>query len=82
MTIIEYCNYLKIQKAYDLIRFTDQRIYEIAADCGFSSGRYFSRLFKRYVGLAPIEVRNQDTNELHTDLALHGKFQYRYHINS
>ena len=78
-TISEYANFLRIRKAYDLIRYTDQKLSEIAASCAFSSIHYFSRVFRRYVGMSPSQVRDRDRSTLDTDIRLHGQFQYRYY---
>jgi len=79
VTISEYSNFLKVRKAYDLVSYTDVRISEIAKACGFSSIHYFSRIFRKYVGMAPSQLRNRDRNILDSDIRRHGKFQYRYH---
>jgi len=79
ITISEYNNFLKIRKAYDLVCYTDAQISEIAKACGFSSVHYFSRTFRKYVGMAPSQFRNRDRNILDSDIRRHGKFQYRYY---
>ena len=82
ITISEYVNFLKIRKAYDLVCYSDQKLTEIAVNCGFSSIHYFSRIFHKYVGMAPSQVRDQDRNTLNTDIRLHGTFRYRYYSPS
>lgn len=77
-TISEFYNYLRIRKSYDLVCNTDQKLSEIALLCGFSSIHYFSRIFHKYVGLSPSQVRDSDRNSLYTDIRLHGTFRYRY----
>lgn len=78
-TIGEYGNFLRVRKAYDLVCCTDQKLSEIAGSCGFSSIHYFSRVFRKYVGMAPSQVRDRDRNTLNTDIRLHGTFRYRYY---
>ena len=78
-TISEYSNFLKIRKAYDLVCCTDQKLSEIAANCGFSSIHYFSRVFHKYVGMPPSQVRDRDRSNLNVDIRLHGTFRYRYY---
>ena len=78
-TISEYANFLRVRKAYDLICYTDQKLSEIAVSCGFSSIHYFSRVFHKYVGMAPSQMRDRDRNTLDTDIRLHGTFHYRYY---
>ena len=54
---LEYINHMKIQKAKDLITYTDYPINKIAIDIGIDDQNYFSRLFKKYTGLSPSEYR-------------------------
>ncbi|MDI9459176.1 MAG: helix-turn-helix domain-containing protein, partial [Bacillota bacterium] len=53
----DYVNRLKGQKAKELLKGTDQRIYEIADYLGFTDAYYFSAWFKRTVGVSPTEYR-------------------------
>lgn len=77
-TIIEYRNFLRIRKAYDMVRYTDQTLSDIAVSCGFSSIHYFSRVFHKYAGISPSQARDHDRNSLNMDMRTHGSFQYRY----
>ncbi|HEX8460084.1 MAG TPA: AraC family transcriptional regulator, partial [Segetibacter sp.] len=56
---IEYFNHLKIQKACQYLLFTDLRIKEIADQLGLADPYYFSRLFSKLMGIAPIEYRTK-----------------------
>lgn len=56
---IEYFNHLKIQKACQLLQFTDKRIYEVALAIGIQDPYYFSRLFTAHMGVSPKRYRNQ-----------------------
>lgn len=78
ITIIEYINFLRIRKSYDMLCCTDKKISEISTDCGFSSVHYFSRTFHKIVGMSPSQARDQDRSSIYTDIRLHGTFQYRY----
>lgn len=49
----------KIERAKRLLEDTDLHIYEIGAFVGYADIKYFSRMFKRYVGISPQEYRNQ-----------------------
>ncbi|NMB02450.1 MAG: response regulator [Firmicutes bacterium] len=53
----DYVNKLKGQKAKELLKGTDKRIYEIADYLGFSDTHYFSAWFKRTVGVSPTDYR-------------------------
>jgi AraC-like DNA-binding protein len=54
---IEYFNHLKVQKACQYLMFTELRINEIAAKIGIDDPYYFSRFFKRRIGVSPHEYR-------------------------
>lgn len=54
---IEYLNFLKIQRAKELLRNTQRSISKIAELSGFSSPSYFTLLFKRYTGTTPKKYR-------------------------
>lgn len=73
--IKQYVNYLRINKAYDLVCHTDTSFSEIASLCGFSSIHYFSKVFHRILGLTPTQARNRSSS---ADLLLYGPRRYRY----
>lgn len=54
----DYLNRLKESKAKELLKVTDQRVYEIADYLGFSDAYYFSSWFKRMTGCSPTEYRD------------------------
>ncbi|GAA4795648.1 AraC family transcriptional regulator [Olivibacter ginsenosidimutans] len=56
---IEYFNHLKIQRACQLLQFTNQRIFEIALAIGIEDPYYFSRLFSSHMGESPKNYRNR-----------------------
>ena len=58
MTPIDYRNSLKISKAKKLLVSTDDKISDIALECGFGSASYFSKLFSKCEGITPIEFRS------------------------
>ncbi|NII25489.1 AraC family transcriptional regulator [Pseudoflavitalea sp. X16] len=57
---VEYFNHLKIQHACQALAFTAKAIKEIADELGFSDQYYFSRIFSRFMGMAPSEYRNRN----------------------
>jgi AraC family transcriptional regulator of arabinose operon len=57
---IEYFNHLRIQKACQLLHFSDLRINEVAAQLGIDDPFYFSRLFKKQMGVSPVEYRKSE----------------------
>ena len=56
-TFVEYLTRVRMEKAQQILAFTDRRTYEAAEDVGFSDPHYFSVTFKRVTGLTPKEYR-------------------------
>ncbi|HET9571553.1 MAG TPA: AraC family transcriptional regulator [Bacteroidales bacterium] len=54
---LQYLNHLRIQKACQLLDFTDMKINQISLKIGFEDALYFSRIFKKNIGLSPSEYR-------------------------
>lgn len=55
---IQYFNQLKIQKSCQLLFFTDLNIKEICVKTGFEDPYYFSRIFKKLMGISPSKYRH------------------------
>lgn len=49
---------LKMTLACKMIKETDMYIYEVAQAVGYKDQYYFSRIFKKYVGVSPKEYKN------------------------
>ncbi len=56
---IEYFNHLKVQKACQYLLFTESRIKEISFELGITDQYYFSRLFKKLIGVSAVEYRKK-----------------------
>jgi Response regulator containing CheY-like receiver domain and AraC-type DNA-binding domain len=54
---IDYITMARMQMAKDLLRDQSRSIKEISAEAGYSDPNYFSKLFKKIVGLTPTEYR-------------------------
>ena len=52
-----YITNLRLQKAQLLLKNTNQTIGDISWSCGYSDQNYFSRIFKKYIGLTPTEYK-------------------------
>lgn len=50
---MEYINDIKIERAKELLSNTDLSMSEIAEFSGFCNQNYFSRIFKKNVGISP-----------------------------
>lgn len=55
--LVDYINEVKMERACELIREGRYRIYEISYRMGFENAYYFSRVFKRHIGMTPSEYR-------------------------
>ncbi len=52
-----FLNNYRLDRAEELLKNTDKRLYEIAEETGFSSLSYFSRKFKEKFGITPFEYK-------------------------
>lgn len=53
MPPIDYFIHLKMQKACQLLNHKDSRIHIVALSLGYEDPYYFSRLFKKFIGMSP-----------------------------
>lgn len=53
----EYITLKRIEKAKTLLESSDKNIYTIAEEVGFNDANYFSRIFKKIVGITPGEYK-------------------------
>lgn len=53
ITPINYINQLRCDNAKKLLKTKKHSIHDIAIQCGFENDSYFSRTFKRYIGILP-----------------------------
>ena len=59
-TPIEYLNWFRINRACTLLRETNEKLLEIAMECGFNDFSYFTKTFRRYKGITPSKYRTFD----------------------
>ena len=57
LSTLQYFNQLKIQKSCQYLYFSNKSIKEICHELGFSDPFYFSRLFKKFIGMSPSEYK-------------------------
>jgi len=48
---------LRLEKAKQLLRLSDEKLESVAASCGFANANYLCRLFKQRFGLTPVEYK-------------------------
>ncbi len=56
-TYTDYVNKKRVEYAEQLLKTTNDQIQIIAQQCGIFDLNYFSKLFKKYIGLTPIKYR-------------------------
>lgn len=56
-SVMQYLSFVRISTAKKLLSTTNKTIEEIAEQCGYSSANYFSLIFKKEVGLSPLNYR-------------------------
>ena len=57
-TILDYVTSARLEKAKELLEKTDLKIYDIAISVGYQDTKYFSRLFKQWLGQTPSQFRD------------------------
>ena len=62
----EYLTDLRIQKAKELLLVGKYKLYEIADMIGYSSGTYFSAVFKKITGINPQDYKGENNDEQDT----------------
>ncbi len=58
MNLWDYVIQLRMEEARKLLTNTSKKRYEIAYEIGYESPEHFSRIFRRYFGVTPGEMRN------------------------
>ena len=59
MTPIDFVRHIRIMRATELLRQTDDTLANIAFTVGFSDPKYFSKVFKKEMGIIPSEFRER-----------------------
>lgn len=62
-TVNEYINLNRIQKACGLLRKSDESVTQIAEKLGYGSITYFEKVFRKYMGLSPLQYRKQSRRD-------------------
>ena len=63
VTLIHYISQVRINRARELLLTTNMKVSDIAAGTGFESPSYFNQAFKRQVGMAPVDFRQNRKEE-------------------
>lgn len=67
INIYNYLITLRMERAAELLRNTDQRSYEIATQVGYKDSQYFCNSFRKFFSLTTTEYRKQFKIETDTD---------------
>ncbi|HBE78989.1 MAG TPA: hypothetical protein DDW65_14620 [Firmicutes bacterium] len=62
-TVLDYLTLVRIDKAKRLLDSGNYKIYEVAEMVGYKTSQYFSQVFRKIVGINPIEYSVGKTNE-------------------
>lgn len=67
ITIGEYLNTKRLEKAEQMLINTNESIKNIASECGFSDQNYFSKVFIRRLRVTPTQFRRDRKGEIISD---------------
>ena len=59
MTPVDFVRHIRIKKACEMLRNTDNTLTSISFAVGFTDPKYFSKVFKKETGIVPTEYRNR-----------------------
>jgi len=62
-TFVEYVNIFRMKEAKRLLMESNDSITEIAARVGCENPNYFTRIYKKYMGMTPSQTRKRDMTE-------------------
>ena len=65
MTLVEYMNHYRLEKAAEMLITTDKSVIEISESTGFENHSYFIRLFQRYYQMTPLKYRRACARKEH-----------------
>lgn len=58
-TFIEYLTMIRINRAMELLKTTNDKVYEISEQVGYSDPHYFCHLFKKVTGMTTTKFKSQ-----------------------
>lgn len=59
MTPLEYVHHVRLEEAKQMLEAGEAPVEAIAVDIGYSDASFFSRLFRRKVGMSPVQYRQR-----------------------
>ena len=64
--LLDYINIVRIEKAKQFMKDSDQRIYKVAEKVGYNDSNTFIKTFKKYEGITPTEFKNKKASSTHS----------------
>jgi len=64
MSFVDYINNVRVMEAKKLLTKTDESILSIAENVGFKSNTHFGRVFKKILGIPPLQYRKIKKQEM------------------
>ncbi|MFS4416937.1 AraC family transcriptional regulator [Maribacter sp. 2307ULW6-5] len=61
-SLVHFINLKKVQRACEYLKYSELSIKEIGYHLGFQDPLYFSRLFKKFMGMSPRDYKRQQRN--------------------
>ncbi len=58
--VSSYLNGVRIEKAKNLLRYSDDQLKHVSSKVGFSTQSYFNKVFKQLVGVSPLVFRKKN----------------------
>lgn len=65
MTVVSYVNTVRCANAKKLLLKNEYSIHDIAIKCGFENDSYFSKTFKKHIGMLPSDFLKEQNNTKH-----------------
>ena len=56
-SIMDYVSRLRLAKAKSLLRDENMSVEDVSIECGYSSANYFGLIFKKEVGVSPLNYK-------------------------
>jgi len=57
-SVVDYITRVRIEKSKELLKDISIKVYEVSDLVGYEDSAYFSKVFKKVVGVSPVEYRN------------------------
>lgn len=57
--LVDWINEYRVTVAKDMIDSCEYKMYEISEKVGFENAHYFTKVFRKYIGMTPTEYMNQ-----------------------